>query len=155
MATIVSAPPDLVVATSDGVGVRFIGIDLVATSWDGKSGMRVNLAAVRGAETGRRDSRFHAAREHWARELTEHGKDAAGPPPTMPAVPVFDRVTVTITDDVGTEYECVAGQVAGDGTDWDAAWVYGPRPPGTATRLRLDFVLDGAPTGHVCLLSLR
>ena len=154
MATIVSAPPDLVASVSDGISVRFVGIDLDAKSWDGKVGVRVNLAAARGPETSRRDAEFHTAREAWARELKERGKDAAGDPPTMPGVPVLSAVQVKITDDVGTEYGLIAGQVAGDGTDWDASWIYAPRPPADAGRLRLEFTLDGQPTGRTCALSL-
>jgi hypothetical protein len=68
MGTIVSAPADLVVATSDGIDVRFAGIDLAASlsphaqEPPGGHGVRISLAAVRGAETMRRDGQFQAAR---------------------------------------------------------------------------------------------
>jgi len=155
MASIASAPSDLIVATSDGIRIRFVGMELDATSWDGNAGLEVRLQGVRGAETSRRDAEFRVALDAWARRLTERGKDAAGEAPTMPGVRVLDRVKVSITDDVGTEYQLVAGQAAGDGTDWDAAWIYAPRPPATAAHLYLRFTLDGHPTGIECALSLR
>ena len=55
MGSIVSAPADLVIATSDGIDVRFAGIDLAAElsahaqEPPGVHGVRVSLAAVRGA----------------------------------------------------------------------------------------------------------
>ena len=155
MATIVSAPSDLVIAVSDGIPVLFAGADVEATSWDGKAGIRVSVAGVRGPETMQRDATFRTAQAAWARRLKEHGKAAAGDPPTMPGVPALSRVKVNVTDDVGTRYEFVAGQVAGDGSEWDASWIYAPRPPAVARELRLEFTLDAEPTGRDCKLTLQ
>ena len=146
---------DLVVAESDGITIRLGGVELDAQDWDGQAGMRVDLHGVRGLETMRRDEEFRAAREAWSRRLQQHGQDLAGDPPPMPGVAVLNRVQADITDDVATDYRLLAGQVAGDGTDWEASWVYGPRPPMNASRLHLTFTLDGEPTGRGCTVLLR
>ena len=44
--------------------------------------------------------------------------------------------------------------MAGGGTEWDARWVYTPVPPAEARTLRLEFSVDGEPTGKYCELSL-
>ncbi|GAA1621798.1 hypothetical protein [Georgenia ruanii] len=161
MATIVSAPADLLVATSDGIDVRFAGIVLRARFPSrpgyprGGTGLGVRLAGVRGPETQRRDNLFLDAREMWAERLKTEGPDAAAGPPTMPGVPVLERVQATVSDDIDTAYRLIAGRVAGDGTEWDAAWIYAPAPPDTAGRLTLQFTLDGAPTGKECEIRLH
>ena len=161
MATIVSAPADLVVATSHGIDVRFAGFDLVpdlpphATAPNRSGGVQVKLEGVRGLQTRQRDVQFEEARLAWAEQLKKHGPDVAGPAPTMPGVPVLDRVGVLVADDVGTEYRLLSGHVAGDGTEWSASWAYLPLPPKEAQNLSLRFTLDGMPTGKECELRLR
>lgn len=154
MAITVIAPADLVVAESDGITIQLGGVQLDAQGWDGQAGMRVHLHGLRGPETMRRDEDFHAAREAWCRDFQQHGQDLAVDPPQMPGVAVLDRVQVVVSDDVGTDYRLLAGQVAGDGTDWEASWVHGPFPPAHASRLHLTFTLDGEPTGSDCTVLL-
>ena len=155
MGTIVSAPADLVVATSDGIDVRFAGIDLAASlsphaqEPPGGHGVRISLAAVRGAETMRRDGQFQAARLAWAQRRQDKMTEEE-PLPLMPGFSVLDRVWVVLSDELGTEYRLVAGQAAGDGTEWESAWEFVPPPPEAAGTLRLQFTLDGAPTGKTC-----
>lgn len=155
MGSIVSAPADLVIATSDGIDVRFAGIDLAAElsahaqEPPGVHGVRISLAAVRGAETMRRDGQFQVARLAWAQRRQDQVA-AEEPVPLMPGFAVLDRVGVVLTDEVGTEYRLVAGQVAGDGTEWEAAWEFVPQPPEAAGTLGLQFTLDGTPTGQTC-----
>jgi hypothetical protein len=160
MTTIVSAPGDLIVATSDGIDVRFVGIEINADFSPspgyprGGRGVLIRLEGVRGLETQRRDYEFLDAREVWADRLKGQERDAAADPPTMPGVHVLDRVQAMVTDDVGTMYQLAAGQVAGDGTEWDASWVYAPAPPPAAQILRLRFMLDSDLTGKECEVRL-
>jgi hypothetical protein len=160
MAVIISAPGDLVVATSNGIDVRFAGIDLAAsdiqlTSDDqGGSGVRIKFECVRTQETYRRHLLFLQAREEWAEQLRTQGKDAAGAAPTMPGVPVLSRVKALLTDNLGTEYRLTGGQIAGDGTEWEASWDYSPAPPKVAQTLKLHFTLDGETTGKECEVRL-
>ena len=155
MGSIVSAPADLVIATSDGIDVRFTGIDLAAElsahaqEPPGGHGVRVSLAAVRGAETMRRDEQFRVARLAWA-QREDGGRRGKEPAPLMPGFSVLDRVGAVLADEAGTEYRLVAGQAAGDGTEWESAWEFVPQPPAAAGILRLQFTLDGAPTGKTC-----
>lgn len=160
MTSIVFAPGDLIIATSDGIDVRFAGINLGvrvphhALNLEGTRGVQVKLEGVRGFQTQQRDQQHESAILAWAERLKAHGRGNAGPAPTMPAVPVLDRVRSLVTDDVGTDYKLAAGQVAGSGTDWDASWIYSPEPPDAARILTLRFTLDGSPTGKECKVSL-
>ncbi|MHC5560912.1 hypothetical protein [Kocuria sp. U4B] len=155
MGSIVSAPADLVIATSDGIDVRFTGIDLAASlsphaqEPPGGHGVRIGLAAVRGAETMRRDGQFQAARLAWAQRRQDQMAEEE-PVPLMPGFSVLDRVGVVLNDELGTEYRLVAGQAGGDGTEWESAWEFVPQPPKVAGILRLQFTLDGASTGKTC-----
>jgi hypothetical protein len=160
MTTIVSAPGDLIVATSDGIDVRFVGLELNAEFTpsrgypEGSKGVRIRLEGVRGHETQWRDAQYLDAREAWAERLKSQGRETAGDPPTMPGVPVLERVRVIVTDDIGTNYQWTAGEVAGDGTEWDASWVYAPTPPQGARSLKLRFTLDGELTAKECEVRL-
>ncbi|MEX5303937.1 hypothetical protein [Kocuria sabuli] len=111
--------------------------------------MRVSLAAVRGAETMRRDGQFQAAHLAWAQRRQEQMAEEE-PVPLMPGFSVLDRVGVVLNDELGTEYRLVAGQAAGDGTEWESAWEFVPQPPEVPGTLRLQFTLDGTPTGKTC-----
>ncbi|MGX5358231.1 hypothetical protein [Kocuria sp. KH4] len=159
MGFIVSAPADLVIATSDGIAVRFAEIDLAAElsahaqEPPGVQGVRVSLAAVRGAEIMRRDGQFQDARLAWAQRRQDQAAEEE-PVPLMPGFAVLDRVGVVLTDEAGTEYRLVAGQAAGDGTEWEAAWEFVPQPPEAAGILRLQFILDGTPTGQTCAVQI-
>ena len=155
MGSIVSAPADLVIATSDGIDVHFAGIDLDASlsaqaqEPPGGNGVRISLAAVRGEETMRRDGQFQAARLAWA-QREDGGRRGKEPAPLMPGFSVLDRVGAVLADEAGTEYRLVAGQAAGDGTEWESAWEFVPQPSEVSGTLRLQFTLDGAPTGKTC-----
>jgi hypothetical protein len=72
----------------------------------------------------------------------------------MSGVLALEPISVTISDDVGTEYRCVSGQIAGDGTEWSASWTYLPEPPQRVHRLKLEFTLHGEPTGKHCQVML-
>jgi hypothetical protein len=140
--------------------VRFAGVELDVPAprqpdglGDGR-GIQVALAGARDEVTMRRDGDFELARVAWAERLRELGRDGAGDPPSMPGVAVLQRVQAVVTDDVGTSYPLVAGRVAGDGTEWEAWWVYAARPPRTARRLHLRFTVDGEPTGRDVVVAL-
>jgi hypothetical protein len=115
-------PDDLVIAASDGIDVRFAGIELNIGVPPGPEhpergkGVRIRLAGVQGEETQRRDA-------------------------ALPGL--------------GTGYRCVKDQMAGDGTNWEASWLYLPGPPDAARILSIRFTMDGVPTGKECEVLLR
>ncbi len=100
-----------------------------------------------------RDTRFLRKREDWAARGGASGPEATEAPPVMPGIAVFERIT-THLDDIGTEYRQAGGKAAGDGTEWDAVWVYVPAPPRSAQTVRLEFRVDGEPTGRYCELTM-
>ncbi|MEC5201081.1 hypothetical protein RCH21_003337 [Arthrobacter sp. PL16] len=159
MKALTHAPHDLVVATIDNIDVCFSGAELGAAPGfvglnAGEPSLHLNLSAVRGAETATKDAQFLQQREDWAARLRAEGRDGVGHPPLMPGVALYKRITVQVSDDLGTEYERAGGQVAGDGTEWQALWVYIPAPPDNAQTLRLRFEVDDKQTGKHCELSL-
>lgn len=160
MMTIVSAPADLIVAESDGIAVRFAGVELteptpnqIAAVQD-EPGIRVNLEGVRSHETAHRDQSFVEARLRWVEQRKEHGPEVAGDAPIMPGVMALEPIKVVVSDDAGTEYHWASGQVAGDGTEWAASWTFLPKPPKNARTLSLDFTLHGESTGRRCQVEL-
>lgn len=160
MTTIVSAPGDLIIATSDGIDVRFAGIEptfrfpVGVGPVTGSGGITVYFEGVTSRETLDRDNHHLEKIEQWAARGKSHGTDAAGPYPIMPGVPVLERVKVRISDDVGTDYRWVGGKLAGTGTEWEGCWGYAPEPPKDARFLTLDFTLDDELTGKRCQLQL-
>ncbi|WP_152231026.1 hypothetical protein [Georgenia ruanii] len=144
MSIIVSAPANLIVATSDGIDVRFAGVDLDTdvmpspTYRGGGKGIRISFEGVRGPETQERDVAFLRARAAWVDRTKAHGEEAAGDMPTMPGDLALSPVKAIVVDDMGTEYRLESGRVAGDGTEWSASWVYVPEPPVGAQRLQLQ-----------------
>ena len=160
MTKVISAPGDRVVSTSDGVDVRFAGLELTSDIpghvqvRPGERGIKISLEAIRGHETGLRDHSYDQARLQWAERRRTDGAESAGPMPTMPGVLAFEPVELQITDDSGTDYRFVAGQVAGDGTEWSASWTYLPEPPRHVKCLNLVGTLHGAPTGKSCKIQL-
>lgn len=163
MPTLTHAPADLVVAISDGIAVRFAGLQLGVLDWQGTSGTAVTLEAVRGEETQARDLKLDDARKAWAARVASLGAGEAGEAPVMPGVAVLSAVRVQLTDDVGTAYVQRTGSVAGDGgTEWRATWFFGPPPPATTQELRLKFTAGsdplgadtGATTGFECRVRL-
>lgn len=164
MATLTHAPADLVIATSDGIAVRFAGIEIGVTDWQGAPCIAVTLEAVRGQATWDRDVELEHAREAWAARLKSLGSDQAGEAPAMPGVAVLGGVAARLSDDVGTTYARTTGQVAGDGgTEWRATWFFAPLPPAEARELRLQFHVGaepfagqgGEPTGAECRVALN
>ena len=161
MTSIVSAPADLVVATSDDIKVRFAGIDLAADvpahvqAPPGALGVRVMVSGFRGPKTVDRDNEYHAARLAWYQRRKSGESDSKESVPTMPGVLVLDRVKALLRDDLGTEYRSVAGQIGGDGTEWEGSWTYLPQPPEAARALWLEFTLDGEPTGKDCEFRIQ
>jgi hypothetical protein len=160
MMTIVSAPADLVVAESDGIAVRFAGVELTrkrpnhVAAVQGEPGIRVNLEGVRSHETVGRDQSFVEARLRWVERRKEHGAETAGDGPIMPGVLALEPIRVVISDDAGTEYHSASGRVAGDGTEWAASWSFVPEPPKNVRTLSLDFTLHGESTGKRCRVEL-
>ncbi|TDK27973.1 hypothetical protein E2F48_02380 [Arthrobacter crusticola] len=159
MKALTYASHDLVVATVDSIDVRFAGV--VQGTAPGFVGMgagepSVNLflSAVRGPETMARDTRFLWQRGDWAARGGASGPEATEAPPVMPGIAVFERITTHLTDEVGTQYRQAGGKVAGDSTEWDAMWVFVPAPPRSAQTLRLEFRVDGEPTGRYCELTM-
>ena len=151
MPTIVSAPGDLVVATVDGIDVRFgamnIG-ELPPGLEQYGQGLTVRLYGARGPETMRRDNVFMKALYAWAETRHDSGSETRDPPAQMPGAAVLGRVQAQITDDVGTGYRWVGSRTAGTGTDWEGSWSFIPEPPPGAAVLVLAFTLDGTPTGR-------
>ncbi|KAB1913466.1 hypothetical protein [Micromonospora sp. AMSO31t] len=83
---------------------------------------------------------YLASYQQWE-ERAEHG----APPPPWPAEQ-FKRISLAVSDDVGTPYRLISGQLGGMGTEWALHWGFRPPPPATARRLTLDFTSpDGAP----------
>lgn len=160
MATIVSAPANLIVGKVDGIDIRFVGVEFNVDfpscpgHPQGGRGARIKIDGIRGEETFRRDQQFLQAFEEWGNKRRGPNPELAGEPPTMPAIPVLERIQVTLTDDVGTLYRRVAGQVAGTSTEWDAAWTYAPTPPDTADTLTVRFILDDEATGAECQIRI-
>ena len=159
MMAVTHAPSDLVVATSDGIEIRFGGVVLETAPpfvglHAGEPGIHVQLTGVRGPETQRRDSQLDRQRQAWVERRQSAGPGSAGPPPDMPGVSVLERVAAQLSDDAGTLYRRAGGSMAGDGMDWEALWVFVPEPPPAATALRLDFTVDGKPTGRHCTVAL-
>lgn len=155
MTTIVSAPGDLIVATIDEVGVRLVGIEVTKAPYfvDVPSAtpcIVVYLSAARGYETVHHDAEIARtrSREDLAAEAEEAQRD--GPP----KLSNLGRMGVTITDDVGTEYEPSGFRMVGDGIGWDDMRVYAPAPPSTALTLHLDFTVDGESTESSCEIAL-
>lgn len=158
MIALTHAPHDLVVGTSDGIDVRFAGVefkdapDYVGTS-AGKPGIHVHFSAVRGEETIPRDVRFEREPKEWRKQRKAAGSDRSENPPPMPSVAVFEGLATVVSDDIGTEYRRSGCQAAGGGTEWDALWVYTPAPPAEAQTLRLEFSVGGELTGEYCEFS--
>lgn len=159
MNKITDAPQDLVVATCDTIDIRFAGVGFEnAPSSVGRGAgtpsIRFHLSGVRGQETMTRDNQFQRDLEEWAVRRKADGPDSDVPPSKMPGVIVFERITTRITDDVGTEYRCAGGRVAGGGTEWDATWFFQPAPPPGARALRFEFSVAGESTGKHCEVTL-
>lgn len=158
---IISASPDLIIANSDGINVRFAGMDLKRAlgyvgEKAGEHSVHLHLNGIRGAETQLRDAQFLRNLQEWFdrdKDLEVVGREEH--PPQMPSIAVFDQIGIQLTDDVGTEYRRTGGKVAGSGTEWDALWVYAPAPPPNAQTLRIEFDVGGQSTGEHCALTLE
>lgn len=159
MNAITNAPQDLVIATCDTIDIRFAGVRFeIAPSivgiGAGNPSIRLDLNGVSGQETIARDHQFQRELGEWADRRKADATDNNAPLSKMPGVVVFERITVQVTDDLGTGYRRAGGQVAGGGTEWDATWFYQPAPPPGARTLRFEFSVDGEPSGKHCEISL-
>ncbi len=106
MTAIVRAPGNLIVVTIGQVDIRLAGIDVTKAPLfvDVPSGTPckvVHLSTARGYETVSHDGELTQTRslEDLAAQAEEAQKDGPATPSN------FCRVGVTITDDVGTQYE--------------------------------------------------
>lgn len=141
--------------------MRFAGVEITPDvpalpgRAPGERGVRVQLTGVASAETMEMDTAYLKAMEAWGDDLKLRGKDSAGRPPAMPGETVLSAVQAVITDNHDTDYRCVAGQVAGTGSEWDGSWVFVPEPPGQVNHLTIEFTLKGVPTGKSCRVQLH
>ncbi|MGN5733386.1 hypothetical protein [Arthrobacter psychrochitiniphilus] len=160
MTSIVWAPADLIIASNQGVAVRFAGVEVTDNipehMWrvPGERGIRVHLAGVRGEVTMELDAAHSIALEAWVAERKAHGRETAGRAPVMTGETVLTPVQVVISDNHDTEYKRVAGKVAGTGNEWDASWVFLPEPPAGVKHLSLEFTLHGELTGKSVRIQL-
>lgn len=159
MIALTHAPHDLVVGTSDGIDVRFAGVEFkdapnYAGASAGKPSIHVYFSGVRGEETMSRDIRYERELEEWWKQRKAAGSERSEDPPQMPGVAVFEELTTVVSDDIGTEYQWSGGKAAGTRMEWDAIWVYTPAPPAEAQMLRLEFSVGGELTGEYCEFSL-
>jgi hypothetical protein len=160
MTRVISAPGDLVVASSDGIDVRFAGFEFTSRlpgsvrAMPGDRGLKINVEGVRGLETQRRDVAYDVASLKWAEQWRAHGAVSAGPPPTMPGVLVLQPIQLDVKDEAGTEYRFVEHQAGGSGTEWSASWIFLPEPPENARNLYLEFSLRGAQSRSQCQIQL-
>ena len=67
------------------------------------------------------EARFHA----W-------GAVGHGEPPEQPAVSLFSRLAVRLTDDAQTAYTLDQRAIGGSGREWQADWRFRPAPPPSA-----------------------
>jgi len=160
MTTITAAPGDLIIGVSDGVSVRFAGIDVAAqlppsASSDGDTCIQIMLEGVNGRDVLERNQQHSRDEAAWMARRRELGTTKAGRYPPLPGVAVLERVRARVTDDPGTGYQWIGGSASGTGSEWDASWFYFPAPPRNASVLTLVFTLDGEPTGKECVVRLR
>ncbi|MCC3265704.1 hypothetical protein [Arthrobacter gengyunqii] len=160
MTTIVAAPGDLIIGVSDGVSVRFAGINVEArqppmASPDGDSCIQIMLEGVNDLEVRRRNQQHARDEAAWVERRRELGTQNAGRYPPLPGDAVLQRVRARVTDDLGTSYHWIGGHTSGTGSEWDSSWFYFPAPPRTASLLTLTFTLDDEPTGKECVIRLR
>ncbi|WP_146073212.1 hypothetical protein [Arthrobacter sp. N199823] len=160
MTTIVWAPGDLVVASNEGIDVRFAGVEITAEIPEhiqrapGERGIRVHLACVTSPATMELHVNYMKALEAWGEQREMHGSDKVGRPPVMPGDVVLSAVKANITDNHDTEYLLVAGRVAGTGSEWDGSWVFVPEPPVGVKHLTIEVTLNGELTGKSCRVQL-
>ncbi|WJZ68408.1 hypothetical protein [Kocuria rosea] len=103
----------------------------------------------------RRDGQFYDARRAWAHRHGDVAPEGEESVPIMPGLDVLDRAGEVLSDELGTECHPVAGQVAGDGTEWESAWEFVPQALEAAGALRLQFTLDGTPAGKICEVRVQ
>ncbi|WBB68830.1 hypothetical protein [Micromonospora sp. WMMD812] len=114
-----------------GVGAQLVRVAVA-------NHVEVTLDAEPGAARAAATSDFTARHARWEAEAAP----GTAPPP-WPAEQ-FGRITITLSDDVGTRYRVASGQDGGPGTEWTVRRSFRPTPPVTARRLTLDF---SSPTG--------
>ena len=160
MTKIVWAPGNLIVATNEGVDVRFAGVEITAAApghvglAPGERVIRVDLAGVTSSVTIDLDRRHLQEMEAWAEDRKLRGAENTGRPPAMPGETVLSAVRAIVTDSRDTEYRQVAGRVAGAGSGWDASWMFSPEPPAGVKHLTVEFTLNGELTGNSIRVQL-
>jgi len=114
----------------DGMEVWLAGVTVdnyVTVTLEGRG------AAAPAALQGYRDQRARWEADAQARSDTE--------PPAWPAERLL-AVTLTLRDDVGSDYQINTGQTGGTGREWLHEWSYRPTPPPAATTLHLTAQVD-------------
>ncbi len=160
MTTIVWAPGDLVIANSEGVDIRFAGVEITADiphykgQPAGERGILVRLACVTGPVTTKLHSDHGLAMHQWGEKRKAGGAEAAGPPPVMPGETILKIVRPVVNDNHDTDYRWVAAQFAGTGTEWDGRWAFVPEPPAGVKHLNIEFTVAGALTGKSVRVQL-
>lgn len=160
MTTIVWAPGDLVVASNEGVDVRFAGVEITADIPEhheraaGERGIRVHVAGVTSPLTMDLDNRHLQEVDVWAEERKLVGPENVRRFPVMPGDTVLGAIKPVITDNHDTDYRCIGGRRAGTGSEWDGSWVFVPEPPAGVRHLTIEFMLNGETTGKSCRVQL-
>ncbi|KNC20470.1 hypothetical protein AC792_00510 [Arthrobacter sp. RIT-PI-e] len=159
MMRLIHAPGDPVIATVDGISVRFAGIELLEPSGSSTVGplnlmMCLYLSAVRGSETALRDARFRLKQQQRWEQVHAGEQDPFGFP-WWPVESIYDRITTKLSDDLGTRYERAGGQVGGEGREWEMVLRYTTIPPLEARTLHVEFSVDGVSTGRTCKIALE
>jgi hypothetical protein len=73
------------------------------------------------------DAQHQARLDAWA------ASPAFGRPPEDPARVLYEELHITLEDETGTEFRCMAGQTGGQYTEWSSTATYQPAPTGTLT----------------------
>ena len=104
--------------------------------------VHVLLTTAPGVERDRLDAEHADAFGRWAATARETREDAPEQPGTR-----LMQVRVTVTDDVGGDYDFATGQAGGSGSEWQAMQSFRPRPPVGVRELRLTLRSPEEPDG--------
>jgi hypothetical protein len=123
---------------ADGIEIVLRAVELTP------GGVDVHLYARRSALTDALDEAYRIAFEAWETPAIAAARRGEPPPdpPTQPGT-MLNAIDLRLHDDADTSYRRLGSQAAGTGTEWDAVWRFGPRPPRGATRLTVS--IPGAP----------
>jgi hypothetical protein len=112
--------------------LRRAGVELALVSvelWPQET--LVRLAALVDDSVAKDDA-FGAALDAWAAAGRE------GPPPSEPGESLFKDVSVSLTDDLGTEYRWKTSSIGGTGRLFRGDWHFPVAVPDTANRLVVE-----------------